>query len=264
MSHDPLDPASAGTKSADPDAGLAETSASVPVKTSFSATGSADLTHVSQWVFDLDDTLYPASSNIMTQVEHRMTQYVMKMLDVPEEVATGIRNDYYRAYGTTLNGLMANHIVDTAEFLDYVHDIDASVIDPTPNLAKLIKALPGRRIVYTNGSFKHAENILEQLGLTDAFDEIFDVEASGFTPKPHREGFERFVDHFEIPAGETVMFEDSTQNLKTAASLGFTTVWIHDQEEALVRKLAESGEHIHYAADCLATFLREAKTSTSK
>jgi putative hydrolase of the HAD superfamily len=264
MSHDPLNSGSSRSNSGDVDASSAETSNSSSTPSGFADAGSADLTHVSQWVFDLDDTLYPASSNIMTQVEHRMTQYVAKMLDVPDDVATGIRNDYYRAYGTTLNGLMANHVVDTAEFLDYVHDIDASVIDPTPNLERLIKALPGRRIVYTNGSFKHAENILEQLGLTDAFDEIFDVEASGFTPKPHREGFEKFVDHFEIPAGETVMFEDSTQNLKTAASLGFTTVWVHDEDEALVRKLAESGEHIHYAADCLATFLSQAKTSSSK
>ena len=264
MNHDPLNPDSTRAASTASDASQSAASNSGSAKPGFSATGPADLTHVTQWVFDLDDTLYPASSNIMTQVEHRMTQYVMKMLDVPEDVATSIRNDYYRAYGTTLNGLMANHVVDTAEFLDYVHDIDASVIDPTPNLAKLIKALPGRRIVYTNGSFKHAENILAQLGLTDAFDEIFDVEASGFTPKPHRAGFDRFVDHFEIPASETVMFEDSTQNLKTAASLGFTTVWVHNEEKALVRKLAESGEHIHYAADCLATFLSQAKTSINK
>jgi putative hydrolase of the HAD superfamily len=264
MSHDPLHPQPIPSTSSDGAPGSSEAFGNPRTKPAFNTNGSADLSHVSQWVFDLDDTLYPASSNIMTQVEHRMTQYVAKMLDVPEEVATGIRNDYYRAYGTTLNGLMANHVVDTAEFLDYVHDIDASTIDPTPNLANLITALPGRRIVYTNGSFKHAENILEQLGLTEAFDEIFDVEASGFTPKPHREGFEKFVDHFEIPASETVMFEDSTQNLKTAASLGFTTVWVHDEEEALVRKLAESGEHIHFAADCLATFLSQAKTSTSK
>jgi putative hydrolase of the HAD superfamily len=223
-----------------------------------------NLSHVSQWVFDLDDTLYPAETAIMCQVEVRMTEYVARLLELTFEDAYQLQKQYLHKYGTTLNGLMANHNVDARDFLDFVHDIDTSVIEPDQRLASLISSLPGRRLVYTNGSLGHAENILHHLGLTDSFHDIFDVEASGFTPKPHREGFDRFTQHFALPISESAMFEDSLRNLKTAHGLGFTTVLVrakggsvHDRGEAAPDNL----DHVHFDTDCLKGFLETVRTA---
>ena len=153
----------------------------------------ADLRHITHWVFDLDNTLYPSDAPIMTQVDRRMTAYVARLLDLPHDEARKVQKAYWHDYGTTLNGLMANHAVDMREFLDFVHDVDPTVITPHPELASRIEALPGKRLVYTNGSLSHAENILGHMGLTHLFDDIFDVEASGFQPKPHQAGFDSFV-----------------------------------------------------------------------
>lgn len=147
-----------------------------------------DLSHVSHWVFDLDNTLYPSDAAVMSQVDQRMSEYVARLLEVDLDEARIVQKSYWRDYGTTLNGLMKHHQVNMREFMDFVHDIDATVIEPDPELARHIAALPGKRLVYTNGSLGHAENIMKRLGITELFDDVFDVEAAGFTPKPHREG----------------------------------------------------------------------------
>lgn len=226
----------------------------------------ADLTHATHWVFDLDNTLYPSSAPVMSQVDRRMTQFVAQLLALPEDEAYQVQKHYWRTYGTTLNGLMANHEIDRSAFLDFVHDIDASVIDPDHTLAGRIAALPGTRLVYTNGSRRHAENILGRLGLTHLFDDIFDVEAAGFTPKPHREGFDRFTARFDIPAAQSVFFEDSVRNLKTAHEMGFTTVLVRAKEGPKDEESAgpdEHPDHVHYAVDCLSTFLGDARVKRS-
>ena len=223
-----------------------------------------DLSHISHWVFDLDNTLYPSHAPVMPQVDRRMTQFVAKLLDLPEAEARDVQKHYWRTYGTTLNGLMTHHDVDTRAFLDFVHDIDASMIDPDHTLADRIAALPGTRLVYTNGSRRHAENILARLGLDHLFSDIFDVEAAGFTPKPHREGFDRFTAHFDLPIRQSVFFEDSVRNLKTAHDLGFTTVLVRAKEGPRDEESAgpdEHPEHVHYAVDCLSTFLGEIRTA---
>jgi putative hydrolase of the HAD superfamily len=221
-----------------------------------------DLSHISHWVFDLDNTLYPSNAPVMTQVDRRMTQYVARLLGLGESEARAVQKHYWRTYGTTLNGLMTHHEVDRRDFLDFVHDIDASVIDPDPTLAARIEALPGRRLVYTNGSRGHAENVLGRLGLEHLFTDIFDVEAAGFTPKPHREGFDRFTAHFDLPVSESVFFEDSVRNLKTAHEMGFTTVLVRAREGPRDEESAAPGEHpehVHYAVDCLSTFLGDVR-----
>lgn len=226
-----------------------------------------DLTHITHWVFDLDHTLYPSDSSVMVQIEQRMTEYVARLLDVDMEAAAQAREQYWKDYGTTLNGLMTNHGVDRQDFLDFVHDIDASVLDPAPLLGQRISALPGRKIIYTNGSLGHAENILDRLGITEHFEDIFDVAAADFIPKPHREGFDRFQSRFGLPTVESVMFEDSLRNLKTAHEMGFTTVLVRAKEGALVRESHagdEHPEHVHFAVDCLTTFLGDIKTAEHK
>ena len=157
-----------------------------------------DLNHVETWVFDLDQTLYPAEMAVMSQVQDRMTEYVMRLLDLPREEAKKVQHTYFRDYGTTLKGLMDHHKVDMHDFLDFVHDIDHSVITPDPRLAEHIARLDGRRLVYTNGSKKHAEDVLKALHLDHLFDDLFDIAAADFTPKPERTAFDRFSSHFGI------------------------------------------------------------------
>lgn len=222
------------------------------------------LDRVDTWVFDLDNTLYPADTAVMSQVERRMTEFVMKLLDLDEAEAHRIQNSYYRDYGTTLNGLMRNHAVDLSGFLDFVHDIDHSVITPDPQLAAHIGALEGKRLVYTNGSRKHAEQVIDRLGLNGLFDDLFDIEASRFTPKPHREGFEAFTGHFSITPDASAMFEDSVANLETAAGMGFTTVLVHPPASGGASRPHADHPDIHFAVDCLRTFLGDVRAHRSK
>lgn len=214
--------------------------------------------HVDTWVFDLDNTLYPADAAVMSQVEKRMTEFVMKLLDLDWETARKQQKAYWREHGTTLNGLMLNHDVDAHDFLDFVHDVDHSVITPDPELAAHIKALEGPRYVFTNGSRKHAEDVIRHLGLSDLFDDLFDIASSDFTPKPHRDSFDRFTRHLAVRPHTSVMFEDSTRNLVTASQMGFTTVLIGKEgahRDPVVEGPVEESEHVHFATDCLRTFL---------
>lgn len=220
------------------------------------------LPHVKTWVFDLDNTLYPADAQIMTQVDRRMTEFVMQLLDLEFDDARAVQKKYWRGYGTTLNGLMANHTVDMAHFLDFVHDVDHSVITPDPVLAERVRGLDGKRLVFTNGSVKHAEKVIDRLGLNGVFDDLYDIEAGGYMPKPHRESFDRFTTKHAIDPKGALMFEDSARNLETAAGLGFTTVLIRAHEHDPHGESAGPGDHptyVNYAADCLRTFLGQVR-----
>jgi putative hydrolase of the HAD superfamily len=219
------------------------------------------------WVFDLDNTLYPADTAVMSQVEQRMTLYVMRLLDLDRENARRVQKTYWREYGTTLNGLMSNHDVNMGDFLDFVHDVDHSVITPNPELAGHVAALEGKRVVFTNGSRKHAEKVIDRLGLNGLFDDLYDIEAAQYLPKPHRASFERFTRHFDITPNSAVMFEDSPANLETAADMGFTTVLIRASAHDPDGHTAGPGTHpphVHFAADCLTGFLGQMRAASSK
>ncbi|MEO1040147.1 MAG: pyrimidine 5'-nucleotidase [Pseudomonadota bacterium] len=221
---------------------------------------SRGLAHVDTWVFDLDNTLYPADAEVMSQVDKRMTQFVMQLLDLEHDAARSVQKRYWHDYGTTLNGLMSNHDVDLHAFLDFVHDIDHDVLAPDPVLAQHISQLEGRRLVYTNGSMKHAERVIDRLGLNGQFHDLFDIAAADFTPKPQRAAFDRFTGHFGITPNGAAMFEDSARNLETAAAMGFTTVLVRAPIHIPEGESAGPGEepdHVHYVADCLKTFLGE-------
>ncbi|WP_270374703.1 pyrimidine 5'-nucleotidase [Marinicauda sp. Alg238-R41] len=215
------------------------------------------------WVFDLDNTLYPSQAAVMSQVEGRMTEYVMKSHALEREDARKLQQRYYADYGTTLNGLMSNRSdVDIAHFLDFVHDIDHSVIDPDPDLAAHIGKIDGRRLVYTNGSRLHAERVIDQLGLNGLFEDLFDIEASRYVPKPNREGFDAFTGRYGIEPATAVMFEDSLRNLETAAELGFTTVFVrphHHEGEP-----GEARAHVHFETDSLNAFLKDVHAHREK
>ncbi|OQM73728.1 pyrimidine 5'-nucleotidase [Manganibacter manganicus] len=182
--------------------------------------------HVTDWVFDLDNTLYPHHTNLFSQIDVRMTAYVSDLLSLPREEARKLQKELYREYGTTLNGLMIRHAIDPDDFLQKVHDIDYSWLVPDPVLGAAIRQLPGRKFIFTNGDRRHAERAAQQLGILDHFEDIFDIVAAGLTPKPARKTYERFAELHAITGSNAVMFEDLARNLCVPKELGMTTVLV--------------------------------------
>ena len=203
--------------------------------------------HVAHWVFDLDNTLYPPETRLFSQIEPRMVAYVMSALGVAEEEANHLRQHYWHTYGTTLAGLMREHDVDPAPYLHDVHQIDFSVLSPDPELAARIRALPGRRIVYTNGTAPYAEEVLAARGLTGLFDAVYGVEHAEFRPKPEREAFEAIFAQDGTDPARAAMFEDDPRNLAAPHAMGMRTV--HVAPERL------DADHIHHHTNDLSGFL---------
>jgi putative hydrolase of the HAD superfamily len=186
----------------------------------------ARFAHVTDWVFDLDNTLYPHHSNLFSQIDVKMTGYVSELLQLAREEARKLQKELYLEYGTTLNGLMERHKIDPDDFLNKVHDIDYSWLSPNPALGDAIRALPGRKFIFTNGDRGHAERTARQLGILDHFDDIFDIVAAGLTPKPAPKTYDRFMALHGIAGPNAVMFEDLARNLIVPKTLGMTTVLI--------------------------------------
>jgi putative hydrolase of the HAD superfamily len=184
------------------------------------------LKNVETWIFDLDNTLYPAASDLFPQVSARMTRWIMDRFGIGETEAFEKRSAYYKKYGTTLRGLMLHDDVDPDEFLGYVHDIDLTSLDADPRLGAAIAKLPGRRLVYTNGSRTHAARILAKLGIDKHFVEIFDIIAADYVPKPDPRPYLTLTQRFGIDPTRACMVEDLAVNLEPAKALGMTTVWL--------------------------------------
>ncbi len=185
-----------------------------------------DFRHVRSWIFDLDNTLYPACNGIFAEIEARMTDYVMAFLKLPREEAYARQKELYRRYGTTLNGLMTEHGADPDAYLSYVHDIDLSGLGPDPALEAAIARLPGRRFVFTNGCRDHAARILDRLQMTGLFDAVWDIRSMAFAPKPQERAYTSVVEAGNLTCGEAAMFDDIARNLVPARALGMTTVWL--------------------------------------
>lgn len=220
--------------------------------------------HVRHWIFDLDNTLYPAECHLFAQIDARMTTFVETALGVDHATARFLQKDFYARYGTTLSGLMIEHQIQPEDFLAHVHDIDLGDVEENPALAAALSALPGKKYIFTNGSVAHAENVIGKLGLGRAiFDDIFDICAAAFTPKPHRATYERFVTRCAIDPNDAAMFEDLAPNLEAAHALGMTTVlicsdadWFAD-EPAHKRpaRLTDRHTHVHHMTDDLTRFI---------
>ncbi|WP_135450719.1 pyrimidine 5'-nucleotidase [Tabrizicola caldifontis] len=207
----------------------------------------ADFTHVTTWVFDLDNTLYPPHMRLFDQIEVRMTNWVMRALNVDRARADHLRAHYWQTYGTTLAGLMTEHGIDPGPYLTEVHDIDFSVLSPDPRLAEAIAALSGRRIVYTNACAPYAEKVLQARGLAGLFDAIYGVEHAGFHPKPDARAFAAVFDKDGLVPDAAAMFEDDPRNLAVPHSLGMRTVHVAAEPRP--------APHIHHHTDDLAAFL---------
>lgn len=219
-----------------------------------------DFTKTNAWIFDLDNTLYPSGCNLFAEVDTRMGEFIAKYLGVPLPYARHLQKSYYRQFGTTLSGLMRVHKLDPQPFLDYVHDIDLSPVSPSPELAAALEALPGRRIIYTNGSYRHAERVAEKLGVLHLFEDICDIAACEFVAKPSPDAFDRMIKRHAIAPGEAAMFEDMPQNLEAPHVLGMTTVLVHSDypdhpAQVQMRNWRELPAHIHHATDDLTEFV---------
>ena len=220
----------------------------------------ARFAHVTEWVFDLDNTLYPHHSNLFSQIDVKMTAYVSELLQLPRDEARTLQKELYREFGTTLNGLMARHGIDPDDFLNKVHDIDYSWVDPNPALGDAIRALPGRKFIFTNGDRGHAERTARQLGILDHFNDIFDIVAADLTPKPARETYDKFVGLHRVDTAHAVMFEDLARNLAVPKVLGMTTVLIVPNNfeptfSEIWERDADNEDDVDYVTDDLAGFL---------
>ncbi|MGP2490875.1 pyrimidine 5'-nucleotidase [Mesorhizobium sp. PUT5] len=216
--------------------------------------------HVTDWVFDLDNTLYPHHSNLFSQIDVKMTAYVSELLSLSREDARKLQKELYRQYGTTLNGLMQRHGIDPDDFLEKVHDIDYSWLVPDPVLGAAIHQLPGRKFIFTNGDRGHAERAARQLGILDHFNDIFDIVAAGLTPKPARQTYEKFAALHAVTGHNTVMFEDLARNLSVPKALGMTTVLVVPRNfEPTFSEIWESDpkfdDDVDFVTDDLASFL---------
>ncbi|WP_224814110.1 pyrimidine 5'-nucleotidase [Hasllibacter sp. MH4015] len=207
----------------------------------------AQLTDIETWVFDLDNTLYPPSMALFPQVNARMTAYVMAALGVSEAEADHLRDHYYTEHGTTLAGLMTHHDLDPEPYLLDVHDIDFSVLSPDPALARRIAGLPGRKIIYTNGTAPYAAAVAEARGLGGLFDAIYGVEHARFHPKPARAAFEAVFAQDGLTPTRAAMFEDEARNLAVPHAMGLTTIHVAPDPVA--------ADHIHHHTGDLSAFL---------
>ena len=217
---------------------------------------------VEHWVFDLDNTLYPPRFDLFAQIDNRMAEFIGSYLKIDETEARRVQKEFYVEHGTTLAGLMAVHQMKPQAFLDYVHAIDVSVVPPDPALSEAIARLPGRKVIFTNGSVAHAENVATRLGILDVFDGVYDIVTTDFIPKPQALAYKRFLAASGIEPSRAAMFEDLPRNLEVPHALGMTTVWVRPQGDAgpeRYQKLSHEGgdgDHVHHVADDLTGFLQ--------
>lgn len=215
-----------------------------------------DLTHIDTWLFDLDNTLYPVESEVMTLVSGRMTDFMERITGLPRDQARAIQKRYYEQHGTTLAGLMANdHGVDPEDFLTAVHDISLDALTPDPALIAGLERLPGRRLVFTNGSEEHAIRVLDRMQITHAFEDIFHIAAADYIPKPSPVTFQMMMARHGVSAVGSAFFEDSEKNLAPAATLGMTTVLVGPHAAV------STADFIHHRTNDLPAFLQGARVN---
>lgn len=218
----------------------------------------ADFRHVRHWIFDLDNTLYRADCGLFAGIEARMTDFVMQATGLDRVAARALQKDLYRQYGTTLSGMMQTRGTDPEAYLAFVHDIDLSGLAPDPALNFQLERLPGRRYVFTNGCRHHAERILARRGMAGLFDEIWDIRALGFVPKPDARAYASVVAAAELAPSSAAMFDDIAHNLAPARALGMTTVWLKTGSDfsAGTREIPlAASNHIDHETGDLTVFL---------
>ena len=214
---------------------------------------------IKYWIFDLDNTLYSGKTKVFEQVEKKMSKYVSDKLNVNIDEAKKIQKNYFHKYNTTLNGMIKNHKINAHEFLEFVHDINIEFLQKDPRLAKEIERLDGIKIIFTNGSRKHALNVTKRLGVDQLFDDIFDIVDCNFIPKPLMEPYKKLVEKHKIDPKLCVFVEDIARNLKPAYEMGMKTVWI-ENNEPWASKFSDSN-FVNYRTNNLSEFLQKINLS---
>jgi putative hydrolase of the HAD superfamily len=217
---------------------------------------------VACWVFDLDNTLYPHHLNLWQQVDDRIRAFIADFLKVPHEQAFRIQKDYYKRYGTTMRGLMTEHRLKPDDYLEFVHKIDHSPLTPNPSLGAALEKLPGRKLILTNGTRKHAEAVMRRLEIDRHFEDVFDIAAADLDPKPLPQVYERFLKRHDVNPRKAAMFEDLARNLETPHALGMVTVLVVPEAQ---REIFREGwelegrdaPHVDYLTDDLTGFLEK-------
>jgi putative hydrolase of the HAD superfamily len=216
--------------------------------------------HVACWVFDLDNTLYPHHLNLWQQVDTRIRDFIANFLKVPHDQAFRIQKDYYKRYGTTMRGLMSEHGLNPDDYLEFVHQIDHSPIEANPALGAALEQLPGRKLILTNGTRKHADAVMRKLAVHGYFEDVFDIIAAELEPKPARKTYERFLAMHGVDPQKAAMFEDLARNLVAPHALGMTTVLVVPEAQREVFREGWEMEgrdapHVDHVTDNLAGFL---------
>ncbi len=225
--------------------------------------------NISNWVFDLDNTLYKAECGLFDKVHILMGRFIEENLKLSSGEAQALRSKYYHQYGTTLRGLMIEHKINPDDYLNYVHQINYDVVSPNESLRDIIKELSGKKYIFTNANYGHVEKVLEKLKMEEIFDGCFDISESDYLPKPHKEIYESFQKKFNLDNSSTAMFEDLHINLKEPFYMGWETVWVTNnleynlnkdvnQQEDIQRIMREKG-YISHVTDDLENFLNNVK-----
>ena len=219
-----------------------------------------EFTHVDTWVFDLDNTLYPHHLNLWQQVDDRIRAYIADFLKIGRDEAFRVQKDYYKRYGTSMRGLMTEHGMKPDDFLDFVHQIDHSPLEPNPILGAAIERLPGRKLILTNGTRKHADAVMRRLEIHEHFEDVFDIIAADLEPKPLPQTYEKFLKKHGVDPARAAMFEDLSRNLAVPHVLGMTTVLVVPEGSREVFREAWEMEgrdaaHVDHVTDDLAGFL---------
>jgi putative hydrolase of the HAD superfamily len=212
---------------------------------------------ITTWIFDLDNTLYSADSGIFQQVHTLMGEFISKNLNIDIKESKELQKKYYKQHGTTLRGLMDNHNIDPDHFLSEVHNLDYSIVGPNKELNKELEKLEGRKIIYTNANLEHAENVLEKLGLTHMFKEIFDIKSANYIPKPEILPYQKIITDFNIDSSRAAMFDDIAKNLVPAKKVGFASVWIDAGYENFSDDIASSKKYLDYETKDISKFLNQ-------
>ena len=215
------------------------------------------------WVFDLDNTLYPASCDLFAQIDVRITEFIANFLNLEHVQAKALQKQYYGDYGTSLAGMMRHHKMPPKAFLDFVHDIDHSPLPVSARLREALIALPGRKFVLTNGSVGHAKGVTKAMQIDDVFDGMFGIEEMNYQPKPHQSTFDVFIGLHGVEPENAVFFEDLSRNLAPAHAMGFSTVlihsdkdWSHEPEAARPAGTGDAQPHfVDYMTNDLTDFL---------
>ena len=214
-----------------------------------------ELTKIKYWLFDLDNTLYSGQTKVFDQVDKKMSSFISKKLDISIDEAKKIQKDYFHKYSTTLSGMMKHHDIDANEFLDFVHDVNLDFLKQDKDLENQISKIKGKKIIFTNGSKAHANNVTKRIGIDKLFDGVFDIVESNFIPKPRLEAYKMIIQKYKIEPQYCIFIEDIARNLKPAHELGMKTVWIKN-DEPWAAKYSDS-DFINYKTDSLAKFLKE-------